>query len=110
MAVKLIIIVVVVSIIPLESSEGKSFHSKRTFVHSSDEINDMRNTSTAPITELNSFNEYLNSTINTAKRVINALPSPKQILHYGKQALIGVPEEIVSDAKRFLCKSYLNNC
>lgn len=111
MAVKFFILKVFVTIILLNIVEGRSsYHSKHTLDHSSDDVTSMRNQSTVSVTETNSISKYLNSSINAVKRVINALPSPKQIFHYGKQALIGVPEEIASDTKRFLCKSRPHYC
>lgn len=106
MAVKLFVVKVFVTLILVNISEGRSPHSKHTLVHSSEELNDLKNQS-AKISETNSLNEYVNSTVSTVKRVINALPSPKEILHYGKQALIGVPAEIASNTKRYLCKSLI---
>ncbi len=103
--VKFFIFKVFVIIAFLNNSDGRSPHSKHTTLNSSDEITDLRNQSVVPISEINSTTGYIDSSINSVRRVINTLPSPTQILHYGKQALIGVPEEIASSAKRFLCKS-----
>lgn len=90
-------------IILLSICEARSPHPS---VHLSGERNNVKNQSVVPIPvfERNNLNGYLNSTLNTVKRVINALPRPKQMLHYGKQVLIGVPEEVASNTKRFLCE------
>ncbi|KAG4075507.1 hypothetical protein HA402_003332 [Bradysia odoriphaga] len=69
------------------------------------EINETGNRSAVPTSESASLSEYVSSGVSTVKRMIDALPSPYQVIHYGKQALIGVPEEMVSGAKRFLCES-----
>lgn len=89
----------------VNKSEARS-HSKHTIVPLSEEVNDATNHSTSPVQydfETNSL-AYFNSSINTVKRVINVLPTPTQILNYGKQTLIGIPAEIAYNTKRFLCK------
>lgn len=82
-------------------SEGRVKHSRHA---ASDEINEIGNRS-EPISETATLSEYVSSGVSTVKRMIDALPSPYQVLHYGKQALIGVPEEMASETKRFLCES-----
>ncbi|XP_037048595.1 phospholipase A1-like, partial [Bradysia coprophila] len=69
----------------------------------SDEINEIGNRSAVPTSQTASLSEYVSSGVSTVKRMIDALPSPYQVIHYGKQALIGVPEEMASEARRFLC-------
>lgn len=90
----------------LTVSEGRVKYSRN--FGASNEINEIGDRSVATNTETTSLSEYVSSGVSTVKRMINALPSPNQILHYGKQALIGVPGELAYDAKRFLCESELH--
>lgn len=108
MVVKLLTLTILLAML-VNKSEPR-YHSKHTIVPTSEEINNTTKHSTSPVQynfETNSL-AYFNSSINTVKRVINVLPTPTQILNYGKQTLIGIPAEIAYNTKRYLCKVDLN--
>lgn len=96
----------------LASCTGIPTHPKHTPVHNSmvDTSNELNHNEVS--TEVNSVHQtksvagYLSTGVNAVQRMVNKLPSPTQVLNYGKQVLIGVPEEIATKTKLFLCKSH----
>lgn len=107
MIVKLLVLSILVTLVT--NSVGRSY-SKHTTVPLSEVVNDATNHSTSPVQynfETSSLG-YLNTSISTVKRVISVLPTPTQVLNYGKQTLIGIPADIVYNTKRFICKVDLN--